>query len=156
MLAARRPGIFQQLSADFDVSRSRYIVHPGTQAYLQRSEPSVYERFSGVAEVAVTLLIALASAVFAGVRILRMRRKNRIDRFYAATIDIRNSVRDSKDPAEHQLAVTKLRELQDKAFDQLVDEKLAADESFRIFISLSNDVLRQLGAEGIDDHVSDF
>ena len=30
-------------------------------------------------------------------------------------------------------------------FDQLVDEKLGADESFRIFITLSNDVLRQLG-----------
>ena len=28
--------------------------------------------------------------------------------------------------------------------DLLVDEKLAADESFRIFVTLSNDVLRQL------------
>jgi len=156
VLAAKRPGIFQQLSDDFDVSKSRYIVHPGTQDYLQRSAPSVFERYSGVAEVVVTLFIALASASFAGVRILRRRRKNRIDRFYAATIDIRNSVRDSKDPAVHQHAAAKLRELQNEAFDQLVDEKLAADESFRIFITLSNDVLRQLGAAGIDDHVSDF
>ena len=44
---------------------------------------------------------------------------------------------------------------EDEAFDQLVDEKLAADESFRIFITLSNDVLRQLSAAGIDDHLSD-
>ena len=35
--------------------------------------------------------------------------------------------------------------LQDKAFAQLVDEKLAADESFRIFMSLSNDILDQAG-----------
>jgi hypothetical protein len=37
-----------------------------------------------------------------------------------------------------------VRTLQNTAFDLLVDEKLAADESFRIFITLSNDVLQQL------------
>ena len=31
-----------------------------------------------------------------------------------------------------------------EAFELLVDEKLSADESFRIFISLSNDALRDL------------
>jgi hypothetical protein len=154
-LAARRPGLFQQLSEDFDTSRSTYIVHSGTQAFLQRSAPSIYERYSGVAEVIVTLIIALGSASFAGVRVFKMRRKNRIDRFYAATIDIRNTARESMDPAEHQQAIMKLRELQNEAFDQLVGEKLAADESFRIFITLSNDVLRQLGAAGIDDHLSE-
>jgi TRAP-type uncharacterized transport system substrate-binding protein len=154
-LAAKRPGLFQQLSEDFDASRSRFIVHSGAQAYLQRSAPTVYERYSGVAEVAVTLLVAIFSASFAGVRIFRMRRKNRIDRFYAATIDVRKSIKDSNDPAEHRQAIAKVRKLQDEAFDLLVDEKLAADESFRIFITLSNDVLRQLGAAGVDDHLSD-
>jgi len=154
-LAAKRPGLFQQLSEDFDASRSRFILHSGTQAYLQRSAPTVYERYSGIAEVAVTLLVAIISAMLAGVRILRMRRKNRIDRFYAATIEIRNSLRGSIDPTEFKQAIAKVRELQNEAFDLLVDEKLAADESFRIFITLSNDVLRQLGASGIDDHLSD-
>ena len=42
-------------------------------------------------------------------------------------------------------AIVKIRNLQNEAFNQLVDEKLGADESFRIFITLSNDVLRQLG-----------
>lgn len=150
-LSARWPGLFQQLSADFDTSRSTYIVHSGTQAYFQRSAPSIYERYSGVAEVAVTLMIALGSASFAGVRIYQKRRKNRIDRFYAATIAIRNSALITKDPLVLQQAITELRELQNEAFDQLVDEKLAADESFRIFITLSNDVLRQIGTAGIDD-----
>lgn len=154
-LAAKRPGLFQELSEDFDASRSRFILHPGTQAYLQRSEPTVWERYSGVAEVAVTLLVAIFSASFAGVRIFRMRRKNRIDRFYAAAIEVRNSVTDSKDPTKRKQAIEKIRDLQNEAFDLLVHEKLAADESFRIFITLSNDVLRQLGAPGIDNHLSD-
>jgi TRAP-type uncharacterized transport system substrate-binding protein len=154
-LAAKRPGLFQQLSEDFDASRSRFILHSGTQAYLQRSAPTIYERYSGVAELSVTLLIALFSASVAGVRIFKVRRKNRIDRFYAATIDIRRSIKDSNGTAEHRHAIAKVRELQNEAFDLLVDEKLAADESFRIFITLSNDVLRQLGAISADDQLSD-
>ena len=94
-------------------------------------------------------MVALASAFIAGIRILRMRRKNRIDRFYAATIDIRRSIKDLHDPVEHQQAIARVRELQDEAFGLLVEEKLAADESFRIFITLSNDVLRQLGTKNL-------
>ena len=144
-LAAKWPGLFQRLSDDFDTSRSTFIVHAGTQGFLQRSAPTIYERYSGIAEVAVTLIVALASATFAIVRIFRMRRKNRIDSFYTRTIALRRSVNDSTGPEELQQIIEEVRDLQTTAFDLLVDEKLAADESFRIFITLSNDVLQQLG-----------
>lgn len=143
-LAATRPGLFHHVSGEFDASRSRFVLHAGTQDYLQRSEPSIYERYSGLAEVAVTILIATISAMIAGIRIFKMRRKNRIDRFYAATIAIRKSCAASVDQVQRQQAIVKLRQLQDEAFDLLVNEKLAADESFRIFITLSHDVLEQL------------
>jgi hypothetical protein len=147
-LAAQRPGLFQQLSEDFDTSRSTFVVHAGTQAYLQRSAPSVYERYSGLAEVAVTLMIALGSAIIAGVRIFRLRRKNRIDKFYSQTIELGRSVTDSSSAEERQRVFNEVRDLQDAAFDLLVDEKLSADESFRIFITLSDDVLRRLADVG--------
>ena len=143
-LSATRPGLFDQLGDSFDVSRSTFVLHAGTQDFLQRAEPTIYECYSGVAEVAVTLLIALASAALAGFRILKMRRKNRIDRFYSAAIEIRDSISPASSGEARARAVEKIRELQNTAFDQLVDEKLSADESFRIFITLSNDVLRQL------------
>lgn len=145
-LATKHPGVFQDFSGDFDVSRSRFIVHAGAQDYLQRSEPTIVERYSGVAEVLVTLLVASISAVFAGIQIYNRRRKDRIDRFYRAAIDIRNAAVSSTDIAEREQAVEKLRQLQDEAFAKLVDEKLAADESFRIFITLTNDILGQLDA----------
>lgn len=154
-LAAKRPGLFQQLSGDFDTSRSTFIVHAGTQAYLQRSAPTVYERYSGIAEVVVTLIVAIGSAVIAAVRIFRMRRKNRIDTFYTQTIALRRSVTDSTEPDELARVVREVRALQNAAFDLLVDEKLAADESFRIFITLSNDVLRQLDDTNPQLRVSD-
>ena len=132
------------MADDFDVSRSTFVVHAGKQDFLQRSEPTIYERYSGVAEVVVTLLIALVSVMVAGIRIFNMRRKNRIDRFYAAAIEIRESISDASNNNDRAQAINKVHDLQNDAFDQLVDEKLAADESFRIFITLSNDVLVQL------------
>jgi TRAP-type uncharacterized transport system substrate-binding protein len=143
-LAAKHPGVFQHLSDDFDASRSRFILHTGTQDYLQRSEPTFVERYSGVAEVLVTLMIAAFSASFAGVRIYNRRRKNRIDRFYAAALNIRNSIDKLASDSARRTAINELRKLQDEAFELLVAEKLAADESFRIFITLSNDIVEQI------------
>ena len=154
-LAARHPGVIGHLSDDFDVTRSAFVLHEGTQDYLQREEPSIYERYSGIAEVVVTLLIGLISATFASIQILHRRRKNRIDRFYSAAIEIRDSITQESSDSDREEAITRVRELQNDAFDQLVHEKLAADESFRIFITLSNDVLRQLGAAGVEGRLSD-
>ena len=146
-LAALRPGLFRVVSDQVDSSNSTFILHKGLLAYTERDAPTVYERYSGIAEVAVTVLIALISAVFAGVRIFRMRRKNRIDVFYTDTMAIRESISGSTTPDERTAATQRLRELQTKAFEMLVDEKLAADESFRIFVSLANDVLHELSRD---------
>lgn len=143
-LSAKRPGLFHQLSGDFDVNRSTFVLHSGTQDFLNRDAPSVYERYSGVAEVVVTLMVAIGSTMFAAYRFYRMRRKNRIDKFYTETIALRRSVTESSGADEIENVLAKVRALQNTAFDLLVDEKLAADESFRIFITLSNDVLREL------------
>lgn len=154
-LAARHPGILGHLNGDFDVTRSAFVLHAGTQNYLRRKEPSIYERYSGVAEVSITVLIAMISATVAGLRILQRRRKNRIDRFYAKTIALRDSVTGSSTEEERRAAIADIRELQNEAYAQLVDEKLSADESFRIFITLSDDALRQLGAPEMDRQTFD-
>jgi len=143
-LASRYPGLFPALLGDFDASRSTFKLHAGTQDYLQRSEPTIYERYSGVAEVVVTLLIGLISVGIASLRLYQMRRKNRIDSFYLETIELRNSISEHSSPEERRTAIRRVNDLQTKAFEMLVDEKLAADESFRIFITLSKDVLHQL------------
>jgi uncharacterized protein len=154
-LATLRPGLFQNIPDDIDPSSSTFIVHPGARAYSQRHAPTIYERYSGIAEVAVTILIGLISATFAGLRIYHIRRKNRIDTFYSAAIAIRNSIDKTSTAASRQEKLDEIRSLQTRAFDLLVDEKLAADESFTIFITLSNDVLRQLEAISDHDIVSD-
>lgn len=145
-LASLRPGLFRTSYSGFDTDNSTFVLHPGLVAYLNRNEPTIYERYSGVAEVVVTVIVALFSAGFAGIRVYRVRRKNRIDTFYTDVIAIRNSIGSSCTADERAAAVQEIRDLQNTAFEMLVDEKLAADESFRIFVSLSNDALRDLAA----------
>ncbi len=154
-MSALRPGLLESLSEDFDVSRSKYIVHAGAQAYLQRDAPSIYERYSGIAEVVATVVLGLVSAIFGGMRLYKMRRKNLIDTFYVRAIALQRGIGERTSDEDRQRIAGEIRELQTQAFDLLVDEKLAADESFRIFITLSNDVLRQLDDPGSARPVSD-
>ena len=95
----------------------------------------------------VTIFIGLLSGAFAIARIYNIRRKNRIDDFYKDAIALRSTVDEASTPYAHKVAIRKVRDLQNKAFDMLVDEKLAADESFRIFITLSNDIIADLRRE---------
>ncbi len=143
-LAATRPYLFQELSAEFDASGSTFVLHPGAQAFTQRDEPTFLERYSGVAEVLVTLVIGLISGGYAAIQIYNRRRKNRIDGFYRDVMAIRDSINERSSAAERAVAVERVRGLQNKAFDMLMREKLAADDSFRIFVTLSNDIVAQL------------
>ena len=143
-LAARRELLFQELSKEFDGSGSTFVLHPGAQAFTQRDEPSFYERYSGVAEVLVTLVIGLVSGTYAVIQIYNRRRKNRIDRFYTDVMAIRDSVNERSTASDRAAAIERVRNLQNEAFDMLVREKLAADESFGIFMALSNDIIAGL------------
>lgn len=143
-LSAMHPGLFHQLSDDFGSSSSTFVLHPGTMAYLQRDEPDFYERYSGIAEVLVTLLIGLVSGGYAIARIYNIRRKNRIDAFCSEAMSIRDGSIDSTDERVRTAALAAVQELQERAYQLMIDEKLAADESFRIFITLTNDILADL------------
>jgi hypothetical protein len=153
-LAANHPSIFHSLGGNFDSSDSTFVLHSGAQSYIERDEPSVYERYSGVAEVMVTIFFALLSGGYAAIRIYNLRRKNRIDRFYSAAIKLRQSVNDATPVTQRRETISRVRALQTEAFELLVDEKLAADESFRIFITLSNDIIDELKETSAPDWVA--
>ncbi len=76
-------------------------------------------------------------------RLDEIRRKDRIDEFYARIIAIRDSI-PQQDTVDVAAIRRQVRGLQDEALQMLIEEKLAADESFRIFMSLSNDLLDEL------------
>jgi hypothetical protein len=149
-LSATKPGLFHQLTDDFDISGLSFVMHPGALAYLQRDEPDFYERYSGIAEVLVTLLIGLVSGVYGIWKIYSIRRKNRIDAFCREALELRDQhLEGSSDAAS---LVEAIKALQDRAYDMMIHEHLAADESFRIFITLSNDIIADATGAGRERH----
>ena len=143
-LAATDPPLFEGLSDEFDSSDSTFVLHPGAQAFTQRDAPDIYERYSGVAEVLVTLVIGLISGIYAVLQIYHRRQKNRIDAFYTDVMALRDSITKDSTRADRESAIHQVKELQNRAFEMLVSEKVAADESFRIFVTLSNDIIADL------------
>lgn len=146
-LFSERPELFQPLDKSIVDANFAFSMHPGAMAYLQQDEPTFIERYSGVAEVLVTLLVAAVSGGWALINIYRIRRKNRIDEFYKEVIRIRDSLPISASNSERDAAVEEILELQNQAFELLVAEQLAADESFRIFIELTNNSVDRISSD---------
>jgi hypothetical protein len=147
-LFSERPELFQPIGDDIAHAHWSFSLHPGALDYLQRDEPSLIERYSGVAEVLVTLLVGMVSGGFAILKIYQVRRKNRIDAFYTDVIRTRDSVTDDAGSEERAAALEHLRSLREQAYEMLVDEQLAADTSFLIFVLLTNDAMAQIDAGG--------
>ena len=147
-LFSARPELFQPIDDDIAHSNLAFSLHPGALAYIKRDEPTFIERYSGVGEVLVALVVAFVSAGVALVKIYRVRRKNRLDKFLVEVIKIRNTVGPQSSEAERAEAIEKIKALKDYGFEQLVDEKLAADESFRIFIELTNSTIDDIEKAG--------
>jgi len=149
-LFSERPGLFQPLDEQISNSNWTFSLHPGALNFVQRDEPTLIERYSGVAEVLVTLLVGLVSGTFAVVRIYRIRRKNRIDKFYVEVIKLRDTVTSQSGEDARKAAIAAIKALKNRGFQLLVDEQLAADESFRIFIELTHDAIAEIEALSTD------
>jgi hypothetical protein len=143
LLVAQRPDIEIDALETFDLSHVTFPVHAGTLAFRARSDPGFAERASSVFQMAGTVVVALFTALFAAVRFLRGLRKGRIDRFYSAAIAIRTKLAQEPSAAQRAAYRAELRALRDDAFSLLINEKLAADESFKILQTLIHDVIRE-------------
>lgn len=59
-------------------------------------------------------------------------------------MEARSAGLQAKSVEEVEAAMARLRRLQDEAFELLIKERLAADESFRIFVTLVQEAREQL------------
>ena len=73
----------------------------------------------------------------------QIRRKDRIDEFYDQTLATRGAIPEQV-PIEAITDRHRVRILQVEGLQMVIEEKLAADESFRVFTSLINDRIDQL------------
>ena len=111
-----------------------WSVHDGAQRYYRRREPGFLERYAEVMAFLMSLAAA-AWAVWGGVsRWTSRKKKNRIDDYYlevAAAFLRLDEEALSEESLEEERG--RLRSLRSRAFQDLANERLKADDSFGIF-----------------------
>lgn len=159
VLSKPQPGIDDQpipalrgLRERFDPASEVVPFHDGAESYYRRNEPS----FVGEHAETFSFLLGVAGIVSSTVVFLRqrfsLRKKNRIDQYYLDVEEISGLARGAD-----LAALVELRERLDavhkRAFDDLVHEKVEANESFIIFQQF---IQGQLSAIDAKLHLLDF
>ena len=148
LLVAQRPDLAIDDLESFKISHLTFPVHPGALGFRARNEPGFAERAAGIFEVAITLTAAVGAGLLALVRVWRGRRKARIDEFYAEALAIRAKLSQEGSAEQRSQEIEHLRDLRYRAFMLLIQEKLSADESFRILQSLVGNILNEFDTRG--------
>jgi TRAP transporter TAXI family solute receptor len=120
--------------------------HPGAIAYYERAQPPFLVEYAESLSLLLTVMVGLYSGYLGLRQWIRRSRKNRIDEYYV------EAVGHAVDPAETDLEVLTRRrmaliELRQRAFSDLVHEKLDADESFTILQDHINSELTTIEAK---------
>lgn len=142
--AAAEPVLFRWMSDDFSAMNFTFPLHSGARRYFERDEPGFLVRYAETLNFLAYLLALLFTAALAFGRWRARRRKDRIDSFYVRVLDLRRAA--GFDDPGHLLS--KLEQIETEAFTALIAERLAADDSFRIFMELTEGLRREL-----KDHV---
>ena len=126
------PNLFRDIREDFDPLDLNFPLHVGVRRYLARDEPGLLERYAETINMLVYLAFLILTSLIGFSRWRSHRKKDRIDTFYTRVLAIaeRSAVED------HALLGRELDALEREAFESLIAEKLAADESFRIFTEI--------------------
>ncbi len=138
--AAVAPEMFSGIGENFDRYSLSFPLHSGARRYLARDEPSALERYAETINMLVYLFFVLLTGGFGLARLHSQKKKDRIDKFYSKVMAIR--MRAMNEP--HAPLLFELQQLELEAFDSLISEKLAADESFRIFVELLTRAIAEL------------
>ena len=134
------PALFSSMRTDFDPLDLNFPLHSGARRYFERNEPSFIERYAETINMLAYVAALVLTAFLAAARWRAQRKKDRIDTFYSRAMAIRERAADEDSATLEQ----ELRELEREAFESLINEKLAANESFRIFTDLMQRVRAEL------------
>lgn len=137
---AAAPALFRWMTVDFDDETLTHPLHRGARLFIHRDEPGFLERYAETLNFLVYLIALAVTGALGFGRWRARRRKERIDVFYQRVLDLRESA-ESAPPAA---TLTALDAIERDAYQALMDERLAADESFRIFIELATAVRRNV------------
>jgi hypothetical protein len=140
------PLIFNGLDENMDRHQLSFPLHEGARVYLDRDEPGLFERYAELFGVGFSVIVALVSALISLSRWQLQKKKDRVDIFYKDLMKVKNELNTINTSKQGIEKIKEVQQSQNKAFDMLINEELAANESFRIFMELSKETVQELRA----------
>ncbi len=135
---SQKETIFSHLDESKAQAELQFPLHEGAENFYRRKEPGF---FAENAEV-MGFILTLALLGWSGADWLRnwysQRQKNRIDTYYQAVDDVICRLHNGTDLEEIDELEVELLKIRQRASDELVHEKLAADESYIIYQNMLN------------------
>ncbi|MEO9482797.1 MAG: TAXI family TRAP transporter solute-binding subunit [Ekhidna sp.] len=138
------PLLFEGMKEDFDQAKLNIPLHEGARIFLEREEPSFIERYAELGGVILSIIIALWSGIASLTKWQAQKKKDKIDEFYEDLMNIKNGITGISTIAEGMKRVKRVQLAQNKAFEMLIEEKLVANDSFRIYMELSKETINEL------------
>lgn len=138
------PQLFSGINESFDPLDLNFPLHEGARRYLERDEPGLLERYAESINMLVYVTFLAMTGFLGLARWRAQRKKDRIDVFYEKVL----AIRARRDDETTAALLEELESLEREAFSSLIKERLAANESFRIFTDLLARVRTDLQSGG--------
>lgn len=129
--------LFSGLTEEFDYNNLNYPLHEGARMYLERDKPSFVERHG---KLLGSILLAIVTGIPMLYRWNQQRKKDSIDRFYNELMEIEDVLEEATDLETVRVCEKRVKKVREAAYDGLINEKLDANPSFRIFTDLLKEV----------------
>lgn len=128
-----RERLLARMSETIDPSELSFPLHTGAVMYYHRHDPPFIQRWADTISLGITVALLLWSGGVAVRTWMRRRRKNRVDSYYLEVQKLTARLTE-RARLDDLLAVKEsLRRLRRRAFEELMAERLEANESFTIF-----------------------
>jgi len=121
-----------------------FPLHSGAISYLNRDKPSVWTRYASVIWPFISILAIIAGALASLSRHLHQRKRVRIDLIYTELLKVRKKAFNNQNDSSREQLLKEIRDIRSKAFDALMENKLSANVSFTIFLSLYSEVMDEI------------
>jgi TRAP transporter TAXI family solute receptor len=136
--------LLSSINPKFDLATLNFPLHEGTIRYLERDEPSFVEKHIDIIAFLSTLLMTGFGVALAFFRKLKVAKKDRIDEYYEQVLIIEKEMSSYTNKSEIKTSLDKLHLIKQDAFKALIEEKLLANESFNIFLGLTDTIITRL------------
>lgn len=139
----RQDKAYGLLSLDYTSTNTSFAfpLHEGSIHFLNKDKPGFFERYAELFGVIFSIFVVMAGGIPQVRGYIKQRKKDRIDEYYRELFELRNKYANGTDKQE---ALRAIKAYRDQVFFLLIEEKVSADNSFLIFLSLYEEILEEI------------